>query len=59
MVSNMGMSSIGISIEQLLAHVYSSTEEIRYFQQLEKLLLLMIVSGYYDQEKNFKIFTYV
>ncbi|CAK7357431.1 unnamed protein product [Dovyalis caffra] len=54
MVSNIGMSSIGISLEQFLAHEHSSTEEIKYFQQLEKLRLLMIVSGYYDAEKNFK-----
>lgn len=32
MVSNIGMSSIGISIEQFLAHEHSSTEEIKYFQ---------------------------
>jgi hypothetical protein len=33
MVSNIGMSSIGISIEQFLAHEHSSTEEIKYFQR--------------------------
>ncbi|KAJ6894752.1 hypothetical protein NC652_028496 [Populus alba x Populus x berolinensis] len=54
MVSNIGMSSIGISPEQFLAHERSSKEEIKYFQQSEKLRLLMIVSGYYDAEKNFK-----
>lgn len=54
MVSNIGMSSIGISLEQFLAHERSSKEEIKYFQQSEKLRLLMIVSGYYDAEKNFK-----
>ncbi|KAL3612720.1 hypothetical protein D5086_003740 [Populus alba] len=32
-VSNIGMSSIGISIEQFLAHELSSTEEIKYFQR--------------------------
>ncbi|XP_021691790.2 uncharacterized protein LOC110673086 isoform X2 [Hevea brasiliensis] len=53
-MSYIGMSSIGISIEQLLAHDATSTEEIKYFQQLEKLQLLMIVSGYYDSQKNFK-----
>ncbi|XP_024436688.2 uncharacterized protein LOC7455042 isoform X3 [Populus trichocarpa] len=54
LVSNIGMSSIGISLEQFLAHERSSKEEIKYFQQSEKLRLLMIVSGYYDAEKNFK-----
>lgn len=48
------MSSIGISLEQFLAHERSSKEEIKYFQQSEKFRLLMIVSGYYDAEKNFK-----
>ncbi|OMO82719.1 hypothetical protein COLO4_22875 [Corchorus olitorius] len=41
-VSHVGMSYIGISLEQLLA------------REMEKLRLLMIVSGYYDQHKNFK-----
>ncbi|XWS17961.1 hypothetical protein CRYUN_Cryun32bG0001100 [Craigia yunnanensis] len=54
MVSLVGMSSIGISVEQLLAHGDASTREIKHFQQMEKLRLLMIVSGYYDQQKNFK-----
>ncbi|XWS20782.1 hypothetical protein CRYUN_Cryun31cG0132200 [Craigia yunnanensis] len=54
MVSHVGMSSIGISVEQLLAHGGASTREIKHFQQMEKLRLLMIVSGYYDQQKNFK-----
>ncbi|XP_037492035.1 exopolyphosphatase PRUNE1 isoform X2 [Jatropha curcas] len=54
LISNIGMSSIGISIEQFLAHEGISTEEIKNFQQLEKLRLLMIVSGYYDSQKNFK-----
>ncbi|KAF9673109.1 hypothetical protein SADUNF_Sadunf11G0114500 [Salix dunnii] len=53
-VSNIGMSSIGISLELFLAHERSSKEEIKYFQQSEKLRLLMIVSGYYDDERNFK-----
>ncbi|XP_021596731.1 uncharacterized protein LOC110603340 isoform X4 [Manihot esculenta] len=53
-MSYIGISSIGISIEQLLAREASSTGEIKYFQQLEKLRLLMIVSGYYDSQKNFK-----
>ncbi|XP_031282443.1 uncharacterized protein LOC116141021 [Pistacia vera] len=48
------MSSIGISVEQLLAHENASTQEIKHFQKLEKVRLLMIVSGYYDQQKNFK-----
>ncbi|KAL5577894.1 hypothetical protein UlMin_019593 [Ulmus minor] len=53
-VSHIGMSSIIISVAQLLAHEVAATQEIKYFQQLEKLRLLMIVSGYYDSEKNFK-----
>ncbi|GMI91988.1 hypothetical protein HRI_002868100 [Hibiscus trionum] len=54
MVSHVGMSSIGISVEQLLAHGDASTREIKLFRKMEKLGLLMIVSGYYDEEKNFK-----
>ncbi|XP_057464999.1 uncharacterized protein LOC130754768 isoform X2 [Actinidia eriantha] len=54
MVSHIGMSSIGISIGQLLAHDDTSVQEITQFQQFEKLRLLMAVSGYYDQQKNFK-----
>ncbi|KAJ8763787.1 hypothetical protein K2173_003569 [Erythroxylum novogranatense] len=53
-VSFIGMSSIGTSIEQLLRHKATSTEEIKYFQRLEKLQILVIVSGYYDTHKNFK-----
>ncbi|XP_011040586.1 PREDICTED: uncharacterized protein LOC105136799 isoform X3 [Populus euphratica] len=34
MVSNIGMSSIGISLEQFLAHERSSKEEIKNFQRL-------------------------
>ncbi|XP_052197611.1 uncharacterized protein LOC127804707 isoform X2 [Diospyros lotus] len=54
MVAHMGMSSIGISISQLLAHEDTSVREIIHFQQLEKLRLLMVVAGYYDLQKNFK-----
>ncbi|GMI64609.1 hypothetical protein HRI_000130200 [Hibiscus trionum] len=54
MVSHVGMSSIGISVEQLLARGDASTREIKLFRQMEKLGLLMIVSGYYDEQKNFK-----
>jgi exopolyphosphatase len=54
MVSQIGMSSIGISIEQLLSHEEKSTSAIKYFHQLEKLQLLVIVSGYYDIHRNFK-----
>ncbi|KAF5183173.1 prune like [Thalictrum thalictroides] len=54
MVSHIGMSSIGISVEQLLTHDNSATEDIVLFQRSEKLRLLMIVSGYYDNQKNFK-----
>lgn len=54
MVSHIGMSSIGISIGQLVAHHDTSVQEITHFQHLEKLRLLMVVSGYYDSQKNFK-----
>lgn len=53
-VSNIGMSSIGISIAQILSLDSTSNLEISHFQRLEKLSLLLIVSGYYDAEKNFK-----
>lgn len=53
-VSHIGMSSIGISIGQLVAHHDTSVQEITHFQHLEKLRLLMVVSGYYDSQKNFK-----
>lgn len=53
-ISQIGMSSIGISVAQLLTHDDTATEDIILFQQSEKLRLLMVVSGYYDQEKNFK-----
>ncbi|KAK1260433.1 hypothetical protein QJS04_geneDACA023637 [Acorus gramineus] len=48
------MSSIGISVSQLLSHEVSAAQEITNFQQSEKLRLLMVVSGYYDSQKNFK-----
>lgn len=51
---NVGMVSIGISIPQLLSLSSTSDAEITRFQQIEKLSLLVIVSGYYDSEKNFK-----
>lgn len=53
-VSHIGMSSIGISIGQLLAHEVSAAEEVILFQKQEKLRLLMVVSGYYDEQKKFK-----
>ncbi|KAE8658714.1 Detected protein of unknown function [Hibiscus syriacus] len=53
MASRVGMSSVGISVEQLLARGEASTREIKHFQQMEKLRLLMIVSTYYDEQKNF------
>ncbi|XP_027770214.1 uncharacterized protein LOC107010879 [Solanum pennellii] len=52
--SNIGMSSVGISIGELLTHHSTSAENIRSFQQLEKLHILLIVSGYYDAENSFK-----
>ncbi|XP_058073060.1 uncharacterized protein LOC131221767 [Magnolia sinica] len=53
-VSNVGMSSIGISIGQLLAREACGAEEVILFQKSEKLRLLMVVSGYYDNQKIFK-----
>lgn len=53
-VSHVGMSSIGMPVGQLLDREDSSTQEIKLFQQLEKLRVLTIVSGYYDVDKNFK-----
>lgn len=52
--THLGMSSIGLSIAQLVAHEDTSYQEIKNFQQMEKLQLFMIVSGYYDSQKNFK-----
>ncbi|XP_074345752.1 uncharacterized protein LOC141684600 [Apium graveolens] len=54
MLSYVGLTSVGISITQLLAHDETSVQEIIHFQQGEKLRLFLIVSGYYDSEKNFK-----
>ncbi|XP_021823695.1 exopolyphosphatase PRUNE1-like isoform X1 [Prunus avium] len=54
MASQIGMSSIGVPIAQLLDHEDTSVREIKYFQYMEKIRLLMIVSGYYDSKKNFK-----
>ncbi|KAG6392129.1 hypothetical protein SASPL_146339 [Salvia splendens] len=51
---NIGMSSIGMSVAQLLSHDSASVQEIIHFQKLEKLSLLMVVSGYYDPQKRFK-----
>ncbi|EYU19083.1 hypothetical protein ABFS82_13G184500 [Erythranthe guttata] len=51
---NIGMSSIGMSIAQLLSHDSTSISEIIHFQKLEKLGLLVVVSGYYDSQKKFK-----
>ncbi|KAK9058024.1 hypothetical protein SSX86_022864 [Deinandra increscens subsp. villosa] len=48
-----GMSSVGISISQLLHHNETSIQEIVLFQQLEKLGLLMIITSY-NHYKNFK-----
>ncbi|XP_050368547.1 uncharacterized protein LOC126786690 [Argentina anserina] len=53
-VSHIGMSSIGTSIAEFLDNEDSTVREIKYFQQMEKLRLLMIVSGYYDLKKTFK-----
>ncbi|PON39538.1 DHHA2 domain containing protein [Parasponia andersonii] len=53
-LTHVGMSSIGISVGKFLSHEDAATQEIKYFQQLEKLRLLMIVSGYYDSKNKFK-----
>ncbi|XP_020100001.1 protein prune homolog [Ananas comosus] len=53
-VIHIGMSSIGVSIEQLLSHEDSAAREVTLFQESEKLRLLMVVSGHYDYNKNFK-----
>ncbi|XP_068322935.1 uncharacterized protein [Pyrus communis] len=52
--SQIGMSSTGMPIAQLLEHENASVREIKNFQQMEKLRLLVVVSGYYDSKKNFK-----
>ncbi|WOL17795.1 exopolyphosphatase PRUNE1 [Canna indica] len=52
--SYIGMSSIGISVEELLKHEDSASNEVILFQESEKLQLLMIVSGYYDSQQSFK-----
>ncbi|XP_076960605.1 uncharacterized protein LOC143637025 [Bidens hawaiensis] len=48
-----GVSAVGISISQLLSHNETSIQEIILFQQLEKLSLLIVISGY-NHQKNFK-----
>ncbi|KAL2329387.1 hypothetical protein Fmac_022814 [Flemingia macrophylla] len=49
-----GMSCIGISIGQLLSHAENLAQEIKGFQFSEKLRALIVVSGYYNDEKSFK-----
>nr|CAD1823209.1 unnamed protein product [Ananas comosus var. bracteatus] len=51
-VIHIGMSSIGVSIEQLLSHEDSAAHEVTLFQESEKLRLLMVVSGHYDYNKT-------
>ncbi|XP_022146660.1 exopolyphosphatase PRUNE1-like isoform X2 [Momordica charantia] len=51
---DLGMSSIGISIAQFLSQEVNSNKDIQSFLSVEKLQLLVIVSGYYDARKNFK-----
>ncbi|KAI9099562.1 hypothetical protein K1719_024567 [Acacia pycnantha] len=53
-LSGIGMSCIGVSIGQLVSHPEHLVQEIQYFQLSEKLKALIIVSGYYNDEKNFK-----
>ncbi|KAI4312457.1 hypothetical protein MLD38_037265 [Melastoma candidum] len=54
MASHVGTSSVGIPLSQLLSPNSRRIKEIKRFQQIEKLRLLVIVSGYYDAEKDFK-----
>lgn len=51
---SVGMTAIGMSISQLLSHNETSMQEIVLFQQMNKLRLLIIVSGYHNRHKNFK-----
>ncbi|AES87835.2 hypothetical protein MTR_4g035220 [Medicago truncatula] len=53
-MSQIGMSCIGISIGQLLSHTENLAQEITSFQFEEKLRALIIVSAYFNDEKNFK-----
>ncbi|CAI8600494.1 unnamed protein product [Vicia faba] len=62
-ISQIGMSCIGISIGQLLSYTDNLAHEITCFQYslpheskqfAEKLRILIIVSGYFSEEKNFK-----
>ncbi|XP_042445872.1 exopolyphosphatase PRUNE1-like [Zingiber officinale] len=52
--NTIGMSSIGISVEELLKQEEFAQVEVISFLASEKLRLLMIVSGYYDSLKTFK-----
>ncbi|XP_057457045.1 uncharacterized protein LOC130747988 [Lotus japonicus] len=49
-----GMSCIGVSIRQLVTQTENLAQELTYFQKSEKLRALIIVSGYYNEDKNFK-----
>ncbi|XP_023745348.1 uncharacterized protein LOC111893506 isoform X1 [Lactuca sativa] len=51
---SVGMSAVGMSISQLLSHDETSIQEIILFQQMNKLSLLIIVSGYHNLHKSFK-----
>ncbi|XP_058744245.1 uncharacterized protein LOC131616817 [Vicia villosa] len=53
-ISQIGMSCIGISIGQLLSYTENLAQDITCFQFAEKLRALIIVSGYFNEEKNFK-----
>ncbi|KAH7654390.1 hypothetical protein IHE45_19G140500 [Dioscorea alata] len=48
------MCSIGVSVEELLGHSVSAAEDIILYRETQRLRLLMIASGYYDNEQNFK-----
>ncbi|RHN59755.1 hypothetical protein MtrunA17_Chr4g0017261 [Medicago truncatula] len=58
-MSQIGMSCIGISIGQLLSHTENLAQEITSFQFEEKLRALIIVSAYFNDEKNFKVCPYL
>ncbi|ERM99239.1 hypothetical protein AMTR_s00092p00130570 [Amborella trichopoda] len=53
-ISHIGMSSIGVSLGYLLSLEESALEEVIRFRKSEDLRLLVIVTGYYDDQKKFK-----
>ncbi|XP_057873235.2 uncharacterized protein LOC131079339 isoform X2 [Cryptomeria japonica] len=49
-----GMSSVGVSISELLSRGDSVIEEIVNFMKTQKLFFMVIVTGYYDNLQKFK-----